>query len=258
MLSNMKLGTKLIGGFLVVAAIAAVIGVIAIMNLRSVTKADKALYETMTVPLSDLSDISTNFQRVRVNAADLVQASDAQERAKYDTKIPELSAEITKAQDDYEKRIESPELKKLLEDLKAARKVYVGYLTQVREMARNGKSKEAYNLLTTDGRKAAQEEQAVIDKMRDTTVASAKSVAESNTALAQTSSTIMITTILLGLALAIGVGWFLTASITRPMGVIAAAADKIALGEVNQSITHRSGDETGKLADAFRAAIEYI
>jgi methyl-accepting chemotaxis protein len=258
MLSKMKLGTKLIGGFLIVAAIAAVIGVIGIMNLRSVAKADKALYETMTVPLSDLSDISTNFQRVRVNVRDLVQTTDAGERANYDTKIPQLSAEITKAQEDYEKRVESPELKKLLDDLRAARKVYVGHLTQIREMARNGKNKEAYSLMTTEARKAAQEEQAVIDKMREMTVAEAKRVAESNTALTQTSSTIMITSVLLGLALALGVGWFLTISLTRPMGAIAAAADKIALGEVNQSITHRSGDETGKLADAFRAAIDYI
>jgi methyl-accepting chemotaxis protein len=258
MFSNMRLRTKLIGGFLIVAAIAVVIGVIGAMNVRSVAKADSALYEAMTVPLSDLSVISTNFQRVRVIIRDLVQTLDPEERAQYNSKIPELSAEITKAQDDYEKRILSPELKKLLDDLKAARKVYVGYLNQIRELAKAGKSKEAYALMVGDARKAALEEQAVIDKMREMTVADAKTVAESNTALAQTSSTIMITSILFGLALALGVGWFLTSSIMRPMGAITAAAGRIALGDVNQTITHRAGDEIGKLADAFRAAIEYI
>ena len=42
------------------------------------------------------------------------------------------------------------------------------------------------------------------------------------------------------------------------MNKIAAAAGKIALGDVNQTIDHRSGDEIGSLADSFRGAISYI
>ena len=46
--------------------------------------------------------------------------------------------------------------------------------------------------------------------------------------------------------------------ITRPLGRIAAAASLIAEGEVEQTLDHRSTDELGTLAEAFRTMIDYI
>jgi len=51
MLKKMKMGTKLIGGFLVVALIAAVVGITGIVNIRKVAKADLGLFQDSLVPL---------------------------------------------------------------------------------------------------------------------------------------------------------------------------------------------------------------
>jgi methyl-accepting chemotaxis protein len=61
-----------------------------------------------------------------------------------------------------------------------------------------------------------------------------------------------------GLIAAAAVAFFITRAITVPLGAMAAAARKIAAGEVNQNVEHRSSDETGDLAQAFRECIEYI
>jgi methyl-accepting chemotaxis protein len=47
-------------------------------------------------------------------------------------------------------------------------------------------------------------------------------------------------------------------SIVRPIAEMAHAANRIAVGDIDQTITYRSGDEVGMLAAAFRRLIEYI
>jgi methyl-accepting chemotaxis protein len=78
--SNLRVGTKLITGFLVVAAIAAVIGTMGIIKIRQIDAADTKLYERMTVPLGDLAYMSVSFQRVRINLRDFVELNDAKEK----------------------------------------------------------------------------------------------------------------------------------------------------------------------------------
>ena len=56
------------------------------------------------------------------------------------------------------------------------------------------------------------------------------------------------------LALGIWVGRWLS----KPLVHMTQAARQIAVGDINQHITYRSGDETGILAEAFRQLIDYI
>ena len=45
---------------------------------------------------------------------------------------------------------------------------------------------------------------------------------------------------------------------TRPLLVMASAAEQIAAGDIEQTIDYRSEDEIGRLADAFRAMVDYL
>jgi PAS domain-containing protein len=46
--------------------------------------------------------------------------------------------------------------------------------------------------------------------------------------------------------------------LAAPLEAMALAAERIAQGDVEQDVTYRSGDEVGRLADAFRGTIRYI
>jgi methyl-accepting chemotaxis protein len=46
--------------------------------------------------------------------------------------------------------------------------------------------------------------------------------------------------------------------IVAPLEAMATAAERIAVGDVRQDVTYRSGDEVGRLAEAFRGTIGYI
>jgi methyl-accepting chemotaxis protein len=59
-------------------------------------------------------------------------------------------------------------------------------------------------------------------------------------------------------AFATAVGTYIARGIAKPVGELAAAADRIAVGDVDQRIEHRSHDEVGRLAESFRSLVAYI
>ncbi|MBV9773811.1 MAG: methyl-accepting chemotaxis protein [Gemmatimonadetes bacterium] len=62
----------------------------------------------------------------------------------------------------------------------------------------------------------------------------------------------------LAVVLALGIAGWVSRAITRPLGVVVDAANRIAEGDIEQRIDFHSGDELGRLADAFRGTVEYI
>ncbi len=76
---NMKIRPKLVGSFILLALIVLLVGSIGTINLSKLKKSDTELYENMTVPISQLEEISTAFQRVRVDLRDMVTANDPKE-----------------------------------------------------------------------------------------------------------------------------------------------------------------------------------
>ena len=65
-------------------------------------------------------------------------------------------------------------------------------------------------------------------------------------------------TMLVGLGLAVFLGFRLSSSITRPMKLMTETANKIAVGDVTQTIDYKSKDEIGELAESFRAMAAMI
>lgn len=257
MFKNTKLGTKLVGGFTIVAAIAAIIGTVGIMSLNKVNDADTAMYEGSTRAIVDLGEMSTSFQRIRVNMRDLISATDRSEAEKCAATIADLSERITKAGNEYEKTITGTEARPMLADFREAHKAYTQLIQQVLPLVRAHKDKEARAMIASNVNLALSE-QAALDKLVELENAEAKQLSETNTSTAHTSTTVMIVVLVLGVLMAITIGLLLSRSITRPMSKMAEVAAQMALGDMEQTIDHTSGDEIGILAEAFRAMSEMI
>ena len=78
---NLKISTKLLGGFISVALIAAVVGGVGFIEIGKMDDNSTRLYERVTVPTSELADMSTAFQRVRLNLYQAVLSDNPQEKA---------------------------------------------------------------------------------------------------------------------------------------------------------------------------------
>ena len=101
-LDNFKMGPKLIGSYLILAALAALVGTVGIKQIRVIDEADTRLYEKMTVPLGEMGDIFQLFQRQRVNLRDALLTGDAE---KFGARIKEIEGQLVKLEDSFQKTI---------------------------------------------------------------------------------------------------------------------------------------------------------
>ena len=220
MLSNiLELRAKMITGFVLVALITAVVGMIALRSMSMMAQADQKLYEDATVPLPELSNIGTSFEKMRVTSRDFIAAQgNAERRAGFDNQLNILSVNIDQASAAFEKRGLSPDMRKTFERYKEARKAYMIHLGRIMDLAKAGKDKEAWAILWSDDYNATVNiGLQSIERMEELKVAQAKEAIVSNEALANASTRQMIVAMVVSLVLAIGGGILLTSFLARPL-----------------------------------------
>ena len=143
MLNNVKLASKLIGGFVLVAAIAALIGVIGIGKLRVIDAADTLLYEKMLVPVNQLGEMSTFFQRQRVNLRDAILADTSEEIADKLGNMESLDKDTDRLAVEYEKSIISDQMRRAFEEYQAAERDFQRYMPEITALVKANRDEEA-------------------------------------------------------------------------------------------------------------------
>lgn len=255
---NLKVGAKLIIGFLIVATIAAVIGLFGIVKIRQINAADMKMYEKITVPLEDLAFISVSFQRVRINARDALEATNDQERQVAIDAMNKLRQEIGERCDTFEKTLLTDQGRKLFAEFKDARKSYLSYVDQMLELDKAGKKAEAMALLHGDAKNAAQQEQDLLNKLMEAKKAIGKETAETNAKEADTATILMAVLAAAGGILAIVLGLATSKLITVPLQGAVKVANALAEGDLRVTVDVTSKDETGQLMAAMQNMVDNL
>ncbi len=260
MFKNMKIGTKLVGGFVVVALLAAVIGIVGIVEIKKIDKADTKLYEKVTVPLGEIGEASTAFHRMRANLLEMVTASPA-ELKNLEKRVSDRETEITKLMASYGKTLVSDEGKKRMVDLNAALERFDKEMKQYESLMDVGKKDAALALFkgTMEAERKAIQEQ--VDWMFDAKVKIGKETSDGNTVLASRAS--MIMGVIAAIALAVGVllGVFIARGIKRQLGgepgFVAEVAGCVAAGDLSMKIDI-DGKDQGSIVVAMHRMVESI
>lgn len=259
MLSNLKIGTKLLSAFLIVAAIAALLGGFGIIYMRTMAQNSDAMYEQMLEPLVEMSGVATKFQEARTLMRETMDTTNAAERQSL---INERTA-IRKSVDEWaarlEPKLETDKARKLFAAFKEANQAYGVCVKKTIELDNAGKTEEAkasfYSMETENAAKALQK---AIENMIEAKRAQAKHIAEANRDKASNSTRYMGIAIILGVLLSIGFGLTITKLIVKPLQQAVAAADKIAGGDLTATLTSTTDDETGHLIQAIQTMSESL
>ncbi len=252
MFNSLKVGTKLLGGFILVALIGALVGTVGTVKIREIDEADTVLYEKVTSPLGDVASMSIAFQRVRINLRDLVEAKDDAERQAAQETVLKLRKEIADTAEKFGKTVTEPDDLKLLAEFKESRKVYAGYTDRVVELAGAGKKDEALALLHGDAKKAALNEQEILNRIMETMERQGKTTSDRNSKTADAAAILMIVLVVAGTLIAVTCGVVITRMITAPLKEAVAMADAIGAGDLTVDISVKSEDETGQLMSALK------
>jgi len=248
---NMKIATKLILSYVIVAIISGVVGFIGIVNINKIDKNDTMLYENMTVPISELAEISTLFQRVRVNARDFVLLDDPEQiKESYDKVLGFLSSMNTYAES-FKKTIVQAEVEVAFDEYSAALADYKQDLDELLEMSLQNKDEEAFAFTKGELQDSSDVLRLAIEKLVALKVNGAKNQSDSNSKAADTAVVTMIIVITFAVLFALILGIYTSNTISKPVRQLAAGAEKIANGDLNVYINIDTKDEIGNLADSF-------
>ena len=255
---NLKISAKLLSGFILVAAIAAIVGWFGISNIKEINNEGITLYEKATVPITDLDNISNAFLNVRVNARDLIYASTQAEKVKFSTKIDELFSEISTGLSEYEKTLMSDEDKKVYDEITSVHKQYVDIIKQLQSLALSEKQAESLVLLRGDAGKKGVEYSAILNKAITFKDKAAKKISDNNSASADKATMTMIIIIGLAVVLAVGLGLFISRIIVNPLNKGLRLAEMVAAGDLTEKLEIDQKDEIGKLVYALNQMVEKL
>jgi len=254
-LDNIKMGPKLIGSYLILAAITAAVGVLGIQKLHAIEGADTALYEKMTVPLGEMGDMMQLFQRQRVNLRDAIMTGDGD---RYGKRLKELEGDLAKIEESFQKTLLTDKGKEVYKAYKDANAAYDVIGEKVLALVSAGKLKEAETLMRGDGAPAQTKVNEALEALQGLKLKLAKESAEANSALASSATNLMIGIIVVGVIFGIATGIVMTRAITRPLTRFGEVLEAVAGGDLSIHSDIQTKDELGQMSEILNSTISNL
>jgi len=196
MFKNMKLGAKVLLGFIVLTVIAMVIGVVGTVNINKIVNADTALYERVTLRVQYIGAITTDFNQIRVNVLNAARSNDQQRISVCRNNIEKFDKNIDEQIGLYRKTYtENDADKKVAAGFAERYDQYKGLSDKVLELASAGKSEEAYALINGTMAAVGLEINTQGAEITKFNVEAGNKTARNNEALGNTAVTLMYTLI---------------------------------------------------------------
>ena len=242
-LNNLKTSVKLIGSFLIIAVITAVVGILGIYYIKQIDAADTRLYQNQTVPIGQIADAGVAFQRTRVNLRDMLLAKDQVEMQKYADTLKELDTEIMTVSAEYEKLIVSTEMRSLYDGYVNSYAEFETHRDMIVSLASSGKTDEALTYMRGDAFASAKEVEADLDAMKVMKVDQAKAGSAENSVLANKATTTMIILVVIAVLAAMGFGLIISSSIANPLALVTSMAKALSVGDLVRDTSEADKDK---------------
>jgi methyl-accepting chemotaxis protein len=254
MLNNLKIGVRLGIGFAVTLAL---LITISILGYTRLTMLDDSLDLVLQDRAPKVVQANAIVRAINVVARNLRNAAmfTGVEQQKALDAIPAQRKIISDTIDVLDKSIKSEKGKEILKKIAAARAAYVVDQDKFIELLKAGKTAELPALMQGSLRKTQGEYIGAVDELIkfqvDTMNKDGKAAGES----AEAAKTLLMTLSIVAALLTALFGWFITRSITRPVGEALAVTQRLADGDLTVTIDDISKDEIGQMLSAQQGLI---
>lgn len=247
---NMKIGAKLIMGFVLVALIAGVVGSIGVHDINKTNNKYTDLYTNYGVALSDIADVSISFQRIRINLSNLLLDKGSTDKNKYVDQIRAYDKKIQEALARFEKSIQTEEGRKNTSELKAAIEKYSTIQEKVISLALANQEDQGLAQLR-EGTAIYNEINDIVDNLFELKDSGGKEVSKQYSDESEKTIMLMVITVIVAMIVAVVLGLYISRIISSPIRKLVAVAKKVADGDLDIKVDIDSKDEVGILAVAF-------
>ncbi len=254
---NLKIKQKLITCFILLAVVTGIVGIFGIYTMNAINTQSENMYKNNLVPSQKLASIQSALGDIRANQ---LLAIYERNPGTLQTRLDAISANVEKDSallKEYEATIEDEKDQALYNTLTESLATYRELRNANLELVKAQKYDEAQagSGAVTQARIAVDEDlQALIDYKTQLS----ETILAQNTAAFKTQSTVMIILIIIGIALAVGLGLIVANMISRPLRQMVDSAQEIANGNLDVEVKIDSRDEVGELGLAFEKMTDHI
>ena len=256
-MNNIKIRTRLIGGFSVLLLLIAVLGGVSYTLLSGIHADVNDLVDTR-MPQKEM--LSVTYQDIRLSALYLRDALLAEDKAQLDNALQRLSESAAHSSanfDNLKKSLTTDKGKELYNTIMERRNANGDIRKQIVQLLKEGKKKEAIVSMEKMGATQSQYNRSVEDL--DTLVkAIAKKKGEEASAEVRTGQLVAVGITLVAILFGVVSTILIVRSITAPLNTALAIANKVADGDLTVDIEATSADETGQLLAAMKNMTEKL
>ncbi|GLY12432.1 methyl-accepting chemotaxis protein [Pseudobacillus badius] len=244
---NLKIATKLVSSFILLAAIVAFVGMMGVTGINKLSTEMEDMYNSNVKSITHLSEATILYQRMRVNIRDMTFVTTAPEQnAEYEEKLSELKKEFEATLADYEQTKLTDEESVLYKKLPSALEEYYLLLDQAIELARKNDVKN-YMKLHSQFKQAGDHVEGTLQELIDMNIELAKQKEIEGNQVVSSSRNLTMFIICLSILLSIGLGYFIARIIGRPLHNMVSVVEAVAKGDLSKRIDIEAKDEVGKL-----------
>ncbi|EHJ02225.1 methyl-accepting chemotaxis sensory transducer [Clostridium sp. DL-VIII] len=252
-LKDIKIRTKLVMGFVIVALIAGAVGGIGISKIYSTDVGYTDLYKNYGVSIGDIESVSVSYQKINISLYNLIMERDKADKTKYINEIKDYESVINEKLSQFEHSVKTEENKRELDNLKALLDKYRIIEDDIIDLINSGKVDQAYEMVTSDAAQNLSDKiNNSIDKLYESKISNGNNKSEQYSLEVRYTIITMIITIAIAVILAISLGTIISKAINRALLKLIYVTDEISSGNLDIDIISDSKDEIGMLTEAMR------
>ncbi len=250
---RLKVGTKIIGGYLLVIACLVVVAVIAIISLAGVSASTKTLVGDAMPGVEVADDLSLALAEFRTAELRLIELGPT---AKVEAELAKHGADVEADAKKLEALVSGEETKALSE-FRTQWSDYLKTHEQIDGLVTSRRAAEALRLAEERGEAIYENARAAVERVVDLNKQQADDEGQLVEAQEARARAISITVALVAAAMGVFIGAIITISIVRPVTSAARAANRIAEGDLTvDRLAAASGDEIADMANSFNVMVE--
>lgn len=227
--TKLTLGKKILAGFLVVACVAGLSGIFSTGVIWEITRRANLMYSTNLTPIRELTDVVKGYQTSLTLLRDITLDLSPQEQNDHRQQLKQTDEMVVKGLDAFMRSNHSHEIAALYQQMGEDLKLYNFFRDKIVDLSVSGQREEAVNIMRNQAADVTERISATITKIMALNDTQAAQHYANNRTAARTALIMNLCCLLLGVTTALGLGWLLATSITKPLrnltGTVASIAD---------------------------------
>lgn len=259
---DLKIGRKIILGYLIIAMIAGGIGAMGLIGIQKISQQDVYLYEKMAKPLGELVYIVDSFQGIIGKVDDLTRATTPEDIDAIEKEILKRNARFDSNLKTFQTTLMDSKAIEIADETYLLKDQFDAMVTEMINLTRAGRSAEAGVLAKSSEFETIYTQiEANYREMMELKLVIVKDTAKSNQAIAASSTLLTIILLVVGVILSLLLGFLITSTITKPMARINVMIKEMSMGHLGMRLKMECQDEVGEMAEAmdhFADDLQYV